>query len=117
MQLCAIAHVTDMERSVAFYELLGLSRGTDVIDDHWNEFHLGDAILALHVVDPNELSPPSDHLALNLNVSPGELERLYSLCDERGYTTGGPIQDVGFGRFFWVTDPDNLPVQFNERAH
>jgi len=37
-------------------------------------------------------------------------------CAAAGVEIGAGIDDVGFGRFFWVKDPDGLPVQFNERS-
>lgn len=116
MELSVIIYVSDMERSVAFYESLGLSRHGDGIDPHWNEFHIGDAILALHRAEPGDIQPASDHLSLNLNVKPGKLDRLFAICKDKGYPIGAPIQDIGFGRFFWITDLDGLPVQLNEHA-
>lgn len=29
---------------------------------------------------------------------------------------GAEISDDGFGRFFWVRDPDGYPVTINEKA-
>lgn len=114
MQLSVIAYVTDMARSVAFYESLGFERKGEA-NPMWNEFAFGDAIFALHGAMSEELAPPSDRLSLNILVDGATLDRLYETCEERGYPLGGPIQDIGFGRFFWTTDPDGLPVQFNEQ--
>ncbi len=45
-------YVSEMERSVAFYETLGLGPGGDAEldepDESWNEFAVGDGTLALH---------------------------------------------------------------------
>lgn len=114
MQLSVIAYVSEMEQSVAFYESLGFTRKGEM-NPMWNEFVFGDAIFALHGVTSDDLPQVSNRLTLNLNVDRDELERLYSLCEERGYALGSPIHDIGFGRFFWVKDPDGLPVQFNEK--
>jgi uncharacterized glyoxalase superfamily protein PhnB len=70
--------------------------------------------LALHGAKPDEIPDADGHLQLNINVAAGELDRLYALCDAEGHTIGAPIQEMGFGRFFQVKDPDGLPVQFNE---
>lgn len=114
MQLSVIAYVKDMDRAVAFYESLGFQRQGEA-SPMWTEFAFGEAIFALHRAMSEELSAPSDRLTLNIGVDGATLDRLYAACEERGYPLGGPIQDIGFGRFFRVNDPDGLPVQFNER--
>ncbi len=113
MHLSVIAYVKDMERAVAFYESLGFARRGEA-SPMWTEFAFGDATFALHRAMAEELSPPSDRLTLNITVDGATLDRLHATCKERGYPLGGPIQDIGFGRFFTVTDPDGLPVQFTE---
>lgn len=115
MHMMNVIYVRDMARSVAFYESLGLTRsGTGPIDAWWNEFAIGDAVIALHAAGDRAIPEPSKHLELHLQVPPDELDRLYALCMEKGYPNGGPISEMGFGRFFWITDPDGLWVQFNE---
>jgi catechol 2,3-dioxygenase-like lactoylglutathione lyase family enzyme len=115
MQLMNIIYVSDMEASIAFYESLGLRRGSDgPVDEWWNEFAIGDATVALHWGGDRPIPEPSKHLEFHLQVPGDELDRLYALCVEKGYPTGGPISEMGFGRFFWTTDPDGLWVQFNE---
>lgn len=113
MQLSVIAYVKDMERAVAFYESLGFSRRGEM-NPMWNEFGFGDATFALHRAMTEELPPASARLTLNLGVDGVELERLHALCEKKGYPTSGPIEDIGFGRYFSVEDPDGLSVQFNE---
>lgn len=113
MQLSVIAYVSNMDRALTFYDSLGFARRGKK-NSMWNEFVFGDAVFALHGAMSEELPPPSNRLTLNVGVSGSELERLYTVCEERGYPTGGPIEDIGFGRYFWTTDPDGLPVQFNE---
>lgn len=114
MQLSVIAYVSDMERSVAFYESLGFARRGET-SRMWTEFGMGDATFALHGAEAEDIPLASSHLSLNINVDGATLDRLYATCEERAYPLGGPIQDIGFGRYFWTTDPDGLPVQFNQR--
>lgn len=118
MNLQLLVYVSNMERSVKFYEDLGLQRvATGEIDAHWNEFAAGDAIIALHIHDAEALPAPSTRVSVNLLVPAGsELETLRDRCLERGYPIGGDIEDIGFGRFFWTTDPDGTAVQFTEVA-
>ncbi|MBA2775540.1 MAG: hypothetical protein H0U31_02280, partial [Chloroflexia bacterium] len=44
------------------------------------------------------------------------LDTVLARCKDRDYDIGAGIGDQGFGRFFWVRDPDGLPVQVNERT-
>ncbi|HYH11123.1 MAG TPA: VOC family protein [Thermomicrobiales bacterium] len=115
MDLSIIAYVSEMERSVAFYDSLGF-RQIGKSSPMWTAYAFGGAMFALHRVMTEELPPASDRLTLNIAVSGEELQRLYALCQERGYQVSGPITDVGFGPHFRVTDPDGLPIQFNERT-
>ena len=108
MQLSVIAYVKDMDRAVAFYESLGFQRQGEA-SPMWTEFAFGDAIFALHASMSEEVPPPSDRLTLNVTVDGAALDRLHSLCEERGYPLGGPISDIGFGRHFTVTDPTACP--------
>jgi catechol 2,3-dioxygenase-like lactoylglutathione lyase family enzyme len=115
MHLMNIIYVSDMKKSVAFYESLGLTRdGAGPVDDWWNQFSLGGAVIALHWGGDRPIPQPSKHLEFHLQVSGDELDRLHALCEEKGYPVNGPISEMGFGRFFWTTDPDGLWVQFNE---
>ncbi len=115
MQLSIIAYVRDTERSVAFYESLGFERQGSV-RPRWAAFTFGETLFALHGTMTGELDPPSDRVTINIVVSREELDRLHALCEERGYEITGPIDDVGFGPFFRVLDPDGLPIQFNTRT-
>jgi len=40
----------------------------------------------------------------------GSLDRVYRAYTDQGFE----IADIGFGRFFWVRDPDGFPVTINE---
>lgn len=115
MQLSIIAYVSDTERSAEFYESLGFERQGPV-RPRWAAFAFGDTLFALHGTLTGELDPPSDRVTINIVVSREELDRLYGLCEEQGYPLDGLIDDVGFGPFFRVMDPDGLPIQFNART-
>ena len=115
MQLMNVVYVTDMARSVAFYEALGLQReGGGEINPAWNQFAIGDATLALHI-QMGDVRMAGNQLELNLNLpADGSLDRLFAACQNRGIDVGKGIIKEDFGRVFWIHDPDGLSVQFNE---
>lgn len=117
MQLLVIVYVSEMARSVAFYESLGLEReDSREIDDYWNGFTVNGGKLALHWAMGDPLPPPSGRMTLNIDfAADGSLQRLHETCASIGYDPS-VIGDEGFGRFFWTKDPDGLTIQFNERA-
>ena len=116
MKLMAMVMVTDMTASVTFYESLGLVRKeSGEVNPYWNEFAIGDARLALHYASVDEIQPASRQLQLNLDLpTGGALDALRDSCLALGLELGGDISEQGFGRFFWIRDPDGLPIQFNE---
>ncbi len=118
MQLLVIVYVNDMERSGRFYESIGFRRAdSNAINAWWNAFTLGDARLALHHHGGDPLPVVSGRAQINLDLpADGSLDRVYSDCTAKGLPIGAGIDDVGFGRSFWVNDPDGLPIQFNERS-
>jgi len=105
MILMPIVYVTDMERSLAFYESLGFdpqARGS-----HWSELRAGDgAVLALHLADATGME-----LAL---VAPGRLEEVQ---DRHADALARPIADEAFGRSLLLRDPDGRTLQVNEHDH
>ncbi len=115
--LLIVIYARDMNESVPFYETLGLPRTTPgEIDEMWNEFGLGDGALALHGLGNGELPISTGRVQVNINVpADGTLEAVLARCKDQEYEVGTGIEDQGFGRFFWVRDPDGLPVQINER--
>jgi len=115
MELSVIAYVREMERSVAFYNALGF-RQVGPSSPMWTAYMFNGTMFALHRVMTDELPPATDRLTVNIAVSGEELERLYTLCEEREFPLDGPITDVGFGPHFRVRDPDGLPIQFNQRT-
>ena len=110
MQLQTIVYVTDMERSIAFYEGLGLEiayRGGPV----WTAFRGSDGVLALHLVE--ELPEPG-RVAVSL-VTDGTLEETIAGLSARGIDASS-IETQPFGRSTVVRDPDGLAIQINEHA-
>jgi catechol 2,3-dioxygenase-like lactoylglutathione lyase family enzyme len=107
MILMPIVFVSEMERSIEFYESLGFEprhRST-----MWTELNAGDrAVLALHHADRLPASSQRVELAL---VAQDPLERV----EERfGYALARPIADEAFGRSLVLRDPDGLEIQVNE---
>ena len=108
MQMQTIVYVTDMDRSIEFYERLGFVvdyRGGPV----WTAFRGTDGMLALHAAD--EL-PPSGRVALSL-VAGDTLEEIVERLAEHDIDAS-PIEAQPFGRSTVVRDPDGLPIQINE---
>jgi catechol 2,3-dioxygenase-like lactoylglutathione lyase family enzyme len=107
MILMPIVFVSDMERSIKFYEALGFeprNRGT-----MWTELEAGDrAVLALHHAD--SLPAPSERVQLAL-VARGALEQV---AERFGDALARPIADEAFGRSLILRDPDGLEIQVNE---
>ncbi len=111
MKMMPIVYVTNMEKSVAFYEALGLKAKTQDRSGMWFELSLGDAILALHYA---ETLPEQTGQRLQLTfVSPAPLEDLVSSLNRHNVKLDA-IVDEAFGRSFKVYDPDGLMIQINE---
>lgn len=110
MQLQTIVYVTDMERSIEFYEKLGFEvdyRGGPV----WTAFQGDDGVLALHLVED---MPEGSRVAVSL-VAPKPLETTVENLTNAGIETS-PIEEQPFGRSTVVRDPDGLAIQINEHA-
>lgn len=110
MQLQTIVYVTDMERSVSFYERLGFTvdyRGGPV----WTAFTGTDGVLALHLVDD---LPAGSRVAVSL-VSEGPLVDVVDALTGAGIECT-PIEEQPFGQSTVVRDPDGLPIQINEHS-
>ncbi len=116
MKLSVTVHVLEMARSVAFYEALGLERSGE-IDPMWTEFAIGGSRFALHGPAGDDLPVLGGRADVILDVpADGTLDRLIETCRSEGFSLGAEIKDIGFGRFFWVKDPDGLPVTLIERS-
>lgn len=118
MFLSTMMYVSDMTRSVAFYELLGCVRSdTGEMNEHVNELMVGDGRLGLRANGEGPLPDIGSRAYLILVVpADGSLDRIHQACKEHGVDFGFDIRDDGFGRFFLVHDPDGFPVTINERA-
>jgi predicted lactoylglutathione lyase len=113
MKLMPIVYVTDMNRSIAFYESLGLKVSARQRNDYWTELSLGDAILALH--KDHDLSDPRKNQRLMLAlVTHDPLETLVKQLHDAGVQPARGIADEAFGRSLLLHDPDGLPIQVNE---
>ena len=111
MNLSVTVYVSEMARSVQFYEAFGFTRNGE-IDAMWTELR-NDAgsRIGLHGPMNDRLEPIGGRMDLTFDIrGEGALDRLYETCQSRGYEIGAEIRDIGFGRFFWVKDPDGLPV-------
>lgn len=116
MHLSNTIYISDMGRSVAFYEALGLVRKTDGDPvAEMAEFAVGDASIALIVKDP--LPAFGGRVDVELTVpADGSLDRLFGIAREYEFEIGGEIRDEGFARVFWLRDPDGTEITFMERA-
>lgn len=112
MRLLNIIYTNDMEKSVAFYEKLGLFRSVDgEIDTWWNDFPVGDSLLALHWIEDKPL-PTESNPELHFQMTPAEFETVYAEIDD---LVPSPVQMMeGVGRYFTLTDPNGVRVQVNE---
>jgi catechol 2,3-dioxygenase-like lactoylglutathione lyase family enzyme len=107
MILMPIVFVSEMERSIEFYESLGFEPQTR--SPMWTELKAGErAILALHHAE--QLPEQSERVELAL-VSEEPLEHV-----EERFRSGlaRPIADEAFGRSLILRDPDGLEIQVNE---
>lgn len=113
-RLLNIIYTNDMQASVAFYEQLGLFRRVDgEVDDWWNEFPIGDAVLALHWNDDKPL-PVESNPELHLQMNQPEFEALHVRIADLSPSIVETME--GVGRYFTVTDPSGVRVQINEDA-
>jgi catechol 2,3-dioxygenase-like lactoylglutathione lyase family enzyme len=113
MHLMPIVYITDMNRSIAFYEALGLRVSAKQRNDYWTELSLGDAILALHK-DANLPDPHHNQRLILTLVTHEPLENLVEQLGRAGIQPKRAIADEAFGRSLLLHDPDGLPVQINE---
>ncbi|MCP3856069.1 MAG: VOC family protein [Actinomycetia bacterium] len=110
MKLLPIVYVTDMDRSVRFYQLLGFKPST--VSEFWSQLEAGSgAMLGLH----GATGPltPGTQVELNL-VADRPLEEVSRLAGDHDFEVGREIRDEIFGRSLVLTDPDGLAVQVNE---
>ena len=108
-----IIYTNTMAESVAFYERLGFFRREDgEVNDWWNEFTIGDASLALHWAADEPLATGGQP-ELNFRMPGAEFDALYESIGDLNPSAIDTLR--GLGRFFTVTDPSGLKIQFNEQ--
>lgn len=118
----AMANVSDMDRSVAFYrDVLGLRLKFE--SPGWSEFDTGGTTLALHAVSREapgesmgEAGPMAGTCSLGFSVS--ELDDIYARLRERGVRfVVPPTEQAAEGiRMAVCTDPDGLVISFAQPA-
>ena len=104
-----IVYVTEMARSLAFYQALGATVKHQ--GSMWSELRLGGVGLALHLADRVEHEGVSVALAM---VAQRPLEEIVSVLQKAGVGLRREIVDEAFGRSLTVYDPDGRPIQINE---
>ena len=109
MILMPIVYVSDMERSMRFYESLGFEVDTQSATGMWTELKAGDrAILALHSAD--HVPEPSKRVELALVAE----EPLEAIEERYRDVLVRPITDEAFGRSMVLRDPDGLEIWIDE---
>jgi catechol 2,3-dioxygenase-like lactoylglutathione lyase family enzyme len=107
MIMMPIVYVSEMERSLEFYESLGFEPQTR--GGTWSELAAGErAVLALH--QAGSLPDQSRRIELAL-VAEEPLERVMERFAD---ALARPIADEAFGRSLIIRDPDGLEIQVNE---
>ena len=101
--------VTDMDRSVAFYEGLGfrlIVRGSHDGTDSYARFVLpGDATLSLHVDDAADRRTT----VIGLDCE-GDLDGVIARWQKAGYAVVGPYEQPWLWREAYLADPDHNPI-------
>jgi catechol 2,3-dioxygenase-like lactoylglutathione lyase family enzyme len=111
MILMTIVYVTDIERSLPFYQALGAMLTEKGWNQYWTELRWGDAILALH----RWVEGLEGHGRVELAfVAEERLERVAQRLADSGIPLHRQISDEAFGRSLQVKDPDGLILQINE---
>jgi hypothetical protein len=104
-----IVTVTDMGRSLAFYQALGAAVKNQ--GSMWSELRFGEAALALHLA--GSVSQGGQQVALAM-AAERPLEVIITALQKAGVVVGNGIVDEAFGRSLTICDPDGLPIQINE---
>ena len=113
MILMPIIYVSDIERSLPFYQALGAKLTEKGLNKYWTELQYGDAILALHHWVEGIEGRGRVELAF---VAHEKLEQVADRLIQAGVPLHRDIADEAFGRSLQVKDPDGLVIQINEHA-
>lgn len=109
LALMPILFVSDVDRSVTFFQTLGLQLTAHDRTSGWAELRLGDAVLALHTM------PPQQKVVVELSFDSREpLEAVATRLAAAGMALDQPIVDEAFGRTIVVRDPDGNAIQIGE---
>jgi lactoylglutathione lyase len=117
--------VSDVDRTVAFYETLGLRVVRRWQD--WVQLRLGDSLLTLqgdahavagpHYFTPNIGRKPRG-TGVEITFEVDDVDAVYALAQSGGVNIVKPIQDREWkARDFRVADPDGYFVRFTTRLH
>ena len=109
--LMPVVYVSEMARSVAFYEALGGEVSYRGRSGTWTELRVQGGVLALH---SGELSPASEGPVALSFVATEPLESLARKFEKVGLPLYRAINDEAFGRSLTLQDPDGLLIQINE---
>jgi catechol 2,3-dioxygenase-like lactoylglutathione lyase family enzyme len=104
-----IVYVTDMGKSLAFYQALGFSVKNE--GQVWSELRMGDAGLALHGTD--ETASGTQRMGLAMTAYQ-PLEMILIELTSAGISITNEIVDEAFGRSLLIRDPDGMPIQLNQ---
>jgi len=113
MLVMPIVYVSDLERSLSFYQALGFEFVRRQRSGHWIELRMGDARLGLHSL---ETLPQGGQQRVELAL---ESQEPLEVLQERLMLAGVPLErvvtDEAFGYSLAVRDPDGLLIQINQR--
>jgi catechol 2,3-dioxygenase-like lactoylglutathione lyase family enzyme len=108
----SVVFVQNVDRSVQFFEALGLQMSLRSRSQGWAEFDVGGAILALHEAD---LETFTNEARIELCfVSEEPLYELEKHCRAQNIQVERSVTDESFGRSMVVRDPDGFLIQINE---
>lgn len=107
-----VLFVENVDRTIRFFETLGLEMSIRSRTHSWAEFDVGGAILALHEADLETLS---NEVRMELAfVAQESLYEVEARCRANRIPVERVVTDERFGRSMVVRDPDGLLIQINE---
>ena len=107
-------HVTDMERSLAFYqEIVGLPLQRRARSGEKDLAFLGEGGTAVELVSGREYASVSFGSDIALGFRSDDLDATMAFLKEKGISiAAGPFQPNSGIRFLYVYDPDGVKIQF-----
>ena len=111
MKARPLVYVTDIERSLAFYRLLGLEP-TGFRRGNIAEVAGDGLVLALHRADPLPPTTPKPRVLLTFEAD-RPLAQLAAHLDAAGVEFERRLTDEAYGHSIAVRDPDGLVIQIN----